>query len=234
MFGGSELSLGSLREGSTATGCHIINSPDDIARQIAALKCRLAALDLERSEITERLRSLEHTLAQEAANPPHQVSARDDGLTDRRQDRVVPEPLPRAGGRVSAPMGESEQWQSPVIHPSARMSGSEGVCGKPQVKCGECPNRDSSRSATTLFGPTLPGEQPEIRPISPPAIYPMLPDETCWFLAADFDKKSWMQDIARSVTRRQAKGVPVAIERSRSGNGAHAWNFFDRTGVGGG
>ena len=54
----------------------------------------------------------------------------------------------------------------------------------------------------------------------------MLPDETCWFLAADFDKKSWMQDVAAFRDTAQAKGIPVAIERSRSGNGAHAWIFF--------
>ena len=54
----------------------------------------------------------------------------------------------------------------------------------------------------------------------------MLPDETCWFLAADFDKKSWMQDVAAFRDTARAKGVPVAIERSRSGNGAHAWIFF--------
>jgi superfamily II DNA or RNA helicase len=54
----------------------------------------------------------------------------------------------------------------------------------------------------------------------------MLPNETCWFLAADFDKRSWMQDVAAFRDTAQAKGVPVAIERSRSGNGAHAWIFF--------
>jgi hypothetical protein len=54
----------------------------------------------------------------------------------------------------------------------------------------------------------------------------MLRDETCWFLAADFDKKSWMTDVAAFRDSARAKGVPVAIERSRSGNGAHAWIFF--------
>jgi hypothetical protein len=60
----------------------------------------------------------------------------------------------------------------------------------------------------------------------------MLPDETCWFLAADFDKKSWKQDVAAFRDSARAKRVPVAIERSRSGNGAHAWIFF-REPVGG-
>ncbi len=54
----------------------------------------------------------------------------------------------------------------------------------------------------------------------------MLPDETCWFLAADFDKKSWKRDVVAFRDTALAKGVAVAIERSRSGNGAHAWIFF--------
>ena len=59
----------------------------------------------------------------------------------------------------------------------------------------------------------------------------MLPDETCWFLAADFDKQSWMTDVAAFRDAAHAEGVPAAIERSRSGNGAHAWIFFRRTGA---
>jgi superfamily II DNA or RNA helicase len=59
-------------------------------------------------------------------------------------------------------------------------------------------------------------------------IYPLLPEETCQFLAADFDKKSWMVDAAAFAEACRRFGVPAAVERSRSGNGAHAWMFFDR------
>ena len=58
-------------------------------------------------------------------------------------------------------------------------------------------------------------------------IYPLLPDETCWLLAVDFDKNSWMADAAAFVATCHRFQVPVAVERSRSGNGAHAWIFFD-------
>ena len=59
-------------------------------------------------------------------------------------------------------------------------------------------------------------------------IYPLLPDETCWFLAVDFDKKSWMTDSTAFVQTCRRFHVPVIVERSRSGNGSHAWMFFDR------
>src|SRR5260221_4512541 len=59
-------------------------------------------------------------------------------------------------------------------------------------------------------------------------IYPLLPDETCWFLAVDFDKKSWMADATAFVATCRQFHVPASVERSRSGNGAHIWMFFDR------
>src|SRR5207247_7859601 len=59
-------------------------------------------------------------------------------------------------------------------------------------------------------------------------IYPLLQDETCWFLAVDFDKKTWQKDAAAFLTVCCELNVPAAPERSRSGNGGHVWIFFDR------
>ena len=57
-------------------------------------------------------------------------------------------------------------------------------------------------------------------------VYPLMTDETCWFLAADFDKQSWQRDALAFLATCREKGVPAALERSRSGNGAHVWIFF--------
>jgi len=57
-------------------------------------------------------------------------------------------------------------------------------------------------------------------------VYPLLPDETCWFLAADFDEENWAADALAMLETCRAKGVPAALERSRSGNGGHVWIFF--------
>ncbi len=59
-------------------------------------------------------------------------------------------------------------------------------------------------------------------------VYPLLLDESCWFLAVDFDKKTWKDDAAAFLTTCHELNVPAAIERSRSGNGAHVWIFFER------
>jgi len=57
-------------------------------------------------------------------------------------------------------------------------------------------------------------------------IYPLLPDDTCWFLAVDFDKASWRKDALAYIETCRLHHVPAALERSRSGNGAHIWIFF--------
>ncbi|MGH8138885.1 MAG: TOTE conflict system archaeo-eukaryotic primase domain-containing protein [Steroidobacteraceae bacterium] len=57
-------------------------------------------------------------------------------------------------------------------------------------------------------------------------VYPLLSDETCWFLAVDFDKSTWIVDVSAFVETCQRVGIPAAVERSRSGNAAHVWFFF--------
>jgi superfamily II DNA or RNA helicase len=58
-------------------------------------------------------------------------------------------------------------------------------------------------------------------------IYPLLQNETCWFLAVDFDKNTWADDSRAFLDTCQQFGVPAVLERSRSGNGGHTWIFFE-------
>jgi hypothetical protein len=94
-----------------------------------------------------------------------------------------------------------------------------GVCEKPRVKCGDCGNRLLIPLSDAVIYGHLAGE----RTIG---VYPLLEDDRCCFLAIDFDEAEWRED-ARAFARSCADlGVPVALEISRSGNGAHAWVFF--------
>ena len=58
-------------------------------------------------------------------------------------------------------------------------------------------------------------------------IYPLLQDETCWFLAVDFDKTTWAKDAIAFLGTCSTWDIPAYLERSRSGNGAHVWIFLD-------
>ena len=89
------------------------------------------------------------------------------------------------------------------------------LCEKPRVKCSVCPNQAFIMRGTTSTGaPFVMG------------FYPMLPDGTCYLLVADFDREDWRRDALAYVETCDFLRVPCALERSRSGNGAHAWIFF--------
>ena len=57
-------------------------------------------------------------------------------------------------------------------------------------------------------------------------VYPLLADETCWFLSADFDKTTWQEDVRAYLHTCGDWKVPALLERSRSGRGGHIWIFF--------
>lgn len=58
-------------------------------------------------------------------------------------------------------------------------------------------------------------------------IYPLLQDNTTWFIAADFDKANWQKEAVTFLKACKKKEIPAYFERSRSGNGGHVWLFFD-------
>jgi hypothetical protein len=57
-------------------------------------------------------------------------------------------------------------------------------------------------------------------------IYPLLNDNSSYFIAADFDHGDWLQEANRFCKSAASCSVPAYIERSRSGDGAHVWIFF--------
>lgn len=100
-----------------------------------------------------------------------------------------------------------------------------GLCDKRKHKCVECPNRQFVPFSDSIIRQHLSGTAVDGSDFVA-GIYPMLLDESCYFLAADFDKDSWQEDVTAVRQSCDELGVPSSIERSRSGNGAHIWIFF--------
>lgn len=101
-----------------------------------------------------------------------------------------------------------------------------GVCEKPRIKCADCPHRRFLPVTDTVIRWHLSGADDGGEPFVA-GVYPLLLDETCTFVAADFDKTGWEQDALAFVHACRRLDLPVAFERSRSGRGAHTWLFFD-------
>lgn len=101
-----------------------------------------------------------------------------------------------------------------------------GVCEKPRIKCAECPNRRFLSVSERVIRWHLSGHDDDGQPFVS-GIYPMLLDETCFFLAIDFDKQDWNHDALAFLETCRRMNVPAALERSRSGRGGHVWLFFE-------
>jgi superfamily II DNA or RNA helicase len=104
-----------------------------------------------------------------------------------------------------------------------------GVCQKPKIKCSQCHNRNFLSLDSHVITSHLSGvdNHNQSGPEFVAGIYPMFPDETCRFLAMDFDKDSWEEDSLTVLAVCDGLEIPAYRERSRSGNGAHIWIFFD-------
>lgn len=108
--------------------------------------------------------------------------------------------------------------------PVCKNEWAQGLCDKRKYKCADCPNRAFVSLNYEAVKAHLRGNDPLCRDVA--AIYPMREDNTTWLLAADFDEANWQADVAAFRKCCTVLGFTPAVERSRSGNGAHVWLFF--------
>jgi superfamily II DNA or RNA helicase len=94
-----------------------------------------------------------------------------------------------------------------------------GVCEKPRIKCSDCANRLLMPLSDAVIYGHLAGEHTI-------GVYPLLEDDSCYFLAVDFDEAAWQENARAFLRSCEALVVPAALEISRSGQGAHVWIFF--------
>ena len=190
----------------------------DRTQEAARIRERLARLAAETAELTARLGELE------AREPPVRYGEHPAGPVTNRSAPSEKVALFRnlfCGREDVFP----KRWESTRAGRSgyAPACGNEWkprLCGKPTVKCGACPNQAFLPVTDEVIETHLRGHHTI-------GVYPILPDDTCRFLAADFDRKTWRRDAEAFLGACRSKRIPAALERSRSGNGGHVWIFFD-------
>ncbi|EFN8184512.1 DEAD/DEAH box helicase [Escherichia coli] len=94
-----------------------------------------------------------------------------------------------------------------------------GICGKPRIKCGDCVHRQLIPVSDLVIYQHLAGTHTA-------GLYPLLEDDSCYFLAVDFDEAEWQKDASAFMRACDELGVPAVLEISRSRQGAHVWIFF--------
>ncbi|MFH1361693.1 MAG: DEAD/DEAH box helicase family protein, partial [bacterium] len=91
-------------------------------------------------------------------------------------------------------------------------------------RCALCPSRKFSGLNELVIESHLKGTNAQGKDVV--GIYPLLADENCYLLAIDFDEGEWQKDVTAFASTCAKNKIPIAIERSRSGSGAHVWIFF--------
>ena len=185
--------------------------------EAALIRERLARLETEKTALETRLADIE----------AHRADARDLPLpagpvTNRSSARdkiALFRSLFRGREDVYPKRWKNSKTGKPGYAPVCANEWAPRICGKPRVKCGACPNQAFREVTDEAIDGHLRGRHTI-------GVYPMLPDDACRFLAADFDKASWRRDASAFLEACRSKEVPAALERSRSGNGAHVWIFF--------
>ncbi|MCP4277973.1 MAG: DEAD/DEAH box helicase family protein [Gammaproteobacteria bacterium] len=111
--------------------------------------------------------------------------------------------------------GSSKSGYSPACGNEWR----PGICDKRMVRCAECGQRRLLPVTDEVIYNHLSGK-------TTIGVYPLLPNDHCWFLAVDFDKAEWRDDALGFFRSCRELDLPAALEISRSGKGAHVWIFF--------
>ena len=108
--------------------------------------------------------------------------------------------------------------------PACQNEWQPGICDKKAYRCPDCPNRSFKPLTAQIVRAHLMGKDEFCRDVA--GIYPMLEDDRTWLLAVDFDDEDWQRDVSAFRDACASFGITPAVERSRSGNGAHVWFFF--------
>ncbi|MBM3181865.1 MAG: hypothetical protein FJZ86_16165 [Chloroflexi bacterium] len=208
-----------------------MKSLDEINRLLAVTEAKLVELENRRSQLLSLVAELQHEKATLLHPPVNSGPVREPSVTNQSpQDAKIALFCSLLRGRedVYPRRFESIKTGKHGYQPVCKNEWRPGICEKPKIRCEDCTHREFLPVTEIVVRNHLQGFDPQEKAGRnfTMGVYPMLPDETCWFLAADFDKISWQADVLAFWETCLSFNVPMALERSRSGNGGHVWIFF--------
>jgi superfamily II DNA or RNA helicase len=205
---------------------------DELSRLLAETEAELARLDSRRAELLNQITQLQQEKSSllKGHGPPQPPDNFSLVTNQSPQEAKIAlfRSLFRGREDVYPRRFESLKTGKQGYAPVCRNEWVNGICEKPKIRCEDCKHRAFLPVTDNVVRNHLLGMDSQDRSGRDFTIgvYPMLLDETCWFLTADFDKTSWQEDVAAFLETCQHFNVPATLERSRSGNGGHAWIFF--------
>ncbi len=205
-----------------------------IDEKIKSAEKELAVLEAKRAELKKKIEDLEihkHSIVGGQVHTPQIYDTKVTSESSEKEKITLFRSLFRGREDVFARRFESAESGKSGYQPSCRNEWKRGLCRKPQIKCADCDKRDFVPVSDDIIQSHLMGRDLKKRSNKDFTIgvYPLLSDETCWFLVVDFDKESWVEDSKIYLETCRSFDVPAALERSRSGNGGHIWIFFTET-----
>ena len=186
-----------------------------LTRENSRLKTQL---ELRASDPPEKTKNVEKKTCGES--DPHHFESAIDNTSDSGVKIHLFMSLFKGRSDVYAKRWENKKKGTCGYSPVCLNQWRQGVCKKPKISCLKCDNKDYAALDDDAI-------ENHLRGSIVVGIYPMLQDETCHFLAVDFDEADWQGDISVFRNVCTELSLPVAVERSRSGNGGHGWFFFE-------
>jgi len=202
---------------------------NSLEHEITELEQRLHVLDAERATVAQALVTLRQRRQEQIETFAQRVAEATVTHQSSRQDKIkLFRDLIKGREDVYPKRFESSKTGKTGYSPVCLNEWHPTLCHKPRIKCGDCQYRAYQPLTDAVITNLLLGAGNPAKPYEDYVIgvYPLLQDERCWFLAVDFDKASWQQDVLAISEVCKAEKVPFSIERSRSGKGAHVWMFF--------
>ena len=186
-----------------------------IEEELLHLQKRLESLEQEKSYLIQRQQEL---LVLQKSNTLNDVKRNTSALSLSEKVRLFSKLFmgrtdvyalrwENKNGRSGYSVACSNEWKP-------------GVCFKPKVKCSECSNRQYKALDEKVLFEHLSGK-------CIVGLYPLLENNHCWLLAIDLDKADWSESVKAIKQVCSSLSIECLVERSRSGNGAHLWFFFD-------